>query len=92
MAKVKHNPATTIKVGSFFIDQADHLVYILAQVGERLVCLVSLSDGNRYRDGFLVKATDAIEIEEMDMIAGNASMQPIYSGHITISVTSDGAI
>lgn len=59
----------TYKIGDFFLvadrDGYDHGLYVLSQVGNGIVCPISLEDGNRWRSP--IKVDSAYKIAEKDL-------------------------
>lgn len=61
--------AKTYEIGQTFKDERGER-HILAQTGEYLVSLISLSNGNRFRDGVYVKDLNKVSQEEFALISG----------------------
>jgi hypothetical protein len=60
-----------IKVGDWYVLGPE--VYILASVGDSKVCLISLSNGNRYSEGVYVSRTLDIDPIEFNRICARVS-------------------
>lgn len=61
----------TYRVGQRFMIGYSKKPYILSQVSEHRVCLISLDDGNRWQDSVPVEDIRAITKSEMLQITGS---------------------
>ena len=62
-------PYKNIRIGQVFFDIRKRDYYILAQTGPKIISLISLSDGNRFNDGFIVNDPFNISIYEWNEIS-----------------------
>lgn len=76
-------PVETITTGQYYENIENGEKYILASIASNTVALISLTDGNRYMEGVIVKSLNDITSEEFDMIRGNDIFDRVYLFDIT---------